>query len=903
MGAGIITSSADVDDPIQLPLNVSTLSTTLTGSVPFSSSYPITVIAPLVANPISISVEVLTYPQTVTQAHALSLVTVSANSLNALLGIPIGFNVTFSASTPAEVGGYEYFINFRDANGLTLQYSSQLNINVQPISATNIDVTPPIVKYVQLTNPTNFFSPGLVIADFKGDEIESGITAAGLTINGVTTAVNTGGLASRSTYSGLTLNLGIGVYNLTATVVSPGGLGTKSTVIVVKDSTPPVVTFTTPTALIIAGTLGGTTVPTTFTAVEDYSVISNLTLKVTGPGLPPGGTVVAVSPTTGLNSLSATGAGSLSLPSLGTYQVTATGSSAAGIGSAVLTLIIVDVTPPTVSFTAPSTTTFTNFGAGASVPLAFVANDRESPLNALTLFNGITPVTTTTSTGIATTNATAGATVSLTAGTYTFTAKGTSAGGTGTATLIVNVVDGTAPTVSFTSPTITLYTNKTGGVSAVVSFKATEDAGTITSVGLTQNGNTVSSLSVSGTGTSTATGTVTINFTTAGTNVFVATGTSAGGTGTASLTIKVVNPPAPPPPDSSAPVVVITSPSGSSLTVTNSGSTASVTLNFKGTEDISSITNLILIQNGNTVSGATTSGLGTLNATGTVTLALANGTYTFVAKGSSAGGVGTSSTVTVTVVPKDATPPTVCFTAPSCNSFDFVPGKGITVCVQASEDKSPITSISMTVNGTPVTMTPSGLGTMSVNDSVPLTISAPGTYTVVCTAVSAGGTGSATKTMTFTIDYNVCWSSPSYCNSNFKAGCSVPIAFYAKDDSCHAINDGTVQIVISENGHILQTSTVGTGTADVRYSCGNYATNFKSATGSHTYKVQAYFRGAVGSPLVQVDCSSFTVSGSDCNNGGDDDNHYYSNNDDDHHSSNNDDDDNDNNSWNWCSWR
>jgi len=247
-----------------------------------------------------------------------------------------------------------------------------------------------------------------------------------------------------------------------------------------------------------------------------------------------------------------------------------------------------------------------------------------------------------------------------------------------------------------------------------------------------------------------------------------------------------------------------------------------------------------------------------------VTLSLANGTYTFVAKGYSAGGIGTSATLTVIVFkPSDLTPPTVCFTSPSGSCFDFVPGKGITVCVQATDDKSSITNISMTVNGVVVAMTPTGLGTKSVNDSVPLTISAPGTYTVVCTAVSAGGTGSATKTLTFTIGYHVTWTSPSDCNNSFKSGSTVPIAFSVKDDNCNAINDGTVQVVISENGQILQTSILGSGTTDVHYSCGNYGTYFKSGSGNHSYKVQVYFRGAAGSPLVLVDSSSFSV-GSSC---------------------------------------
>jgi hypothetical protein len=94
-----------------------------------------------------------------------------------------------------------------------------------------------------------------------------------------------------------------------------------------------------------------------------------------------------------------------------------------------------------------------------------------------------------------------------------------------------------------------------------------------------------------------------------------------------------------------------------------------------------------------------------------------------------------------------------------------------------------ISAVTATLNGTPVTFTPTGLNTASAGGSGTLSLSTPGTYVLVATGTSSGVTASVSTTFTVTETQppvskcDIIWLPPINLNKVQKGGCVLPIKF------------------------------------------------------------------------------------------------------------------------------
>src|SRR5437773_700426 len=213
-------------------------------------------------------------------------------------------------------------------------------------------------------------------------------------------------------------------------------------------------------------------------------------------GLPPS---LSVNTSTGLISGTPTTAG--------TYSVSISATNSSGTGSATLTLTIKPPPPVITSATTASGT------VGVAFSYQITATNNPTSFNATGLPGGLTVNT---STGLISGTPT-------TAGTYTVTLSATNAGGTGSATLTLTVVNPPPPVI--TSATTA---NGTVGVAFSYQITATNNPTSFNATGLP-----------AGLAVNTTTGAISGTPTTAGTYTVTISATNAGGTGSATLTLTI----------------------------------------------------------------------------------------------------------------------------------------------------------------------------------------------------------------------------------------------------------------------------------------------------------------------------------------------------------------------------
>src|SRR5438128_1260104 len=279
-----------------------------------------------------------------------------------------------------------------------------------------------------------------------------------------------------------------------------------------------------------------------------------------------------------------------------------------------------------------------------------------------------------------------------TAGTYSVTISATNSSGTGSATLTL--------TIKPPPPVITSATTASGTVGIAFSYQttATNNPPIFNATGLP-----------AGLTVNTSTGLISGTPTTAGTYSVTISATNSGGTGSATLTLTVVNPPPP----------VITS-------ATTATGQVGVAFSYQ-----------ITATNNPTSYGATglPAGLTVNTSTGLISgTPTTAGTYSVTISATNAGGTG-SATLTLTIKPQ---PPVI------TSSLTATGQVGVAFSYQITATNSP------TSYG--ATGLPSGL---SVNTSTGLISGTPaaGTdagspYSVTISATNAGGTGTATLTIT-----------------------------------------------------------------------------------------------------------------------------------------------------------
>ncbi|MBI2512380.1 MAG: hypothetical protein HYV96_10390 [Opitutae bacterium] len=234
------------------------------------------------------------------------------------------------------------------------------------------------------------------------------------------------------------------------------------------------------------------------------------------------------------------------------------------------------------------------------------------------------------------------------------------------------------------------------------------------------------------------------------------------------------------------PVVSIAQPTGPSYTMIT-GTTLSLPYSFSATSYYGGITTLTATLNGSPVT-FTATGMNTLNASGSGNFAItAAGNYTLVVTATDQNG---SATATRTFNVVAATPvPTVTISTPA-NGTTITraagsPATSVPFAFTATVNSGfVIDAVSATLNGAPLTIAPSGLGTANAGGTATLAIGAPGTYTLVATGTSSGVVASDTTTFTVTettppppSTCAVLWLPPINLNKCQQGGSVLPIKF------------------------------------------------------------------------------------------------------------------------------
>lgn len=252
--------------------------------------------------------------------------------------------------------------------------------------------------------------------------------------------------------------------------------------------------------------------------------------------------------------------------------------------------------------------------------------------------------------------------------------------------------------------------------------------------------------------------------------------------------------------------------------------------------------------NGASLTVAST-GLGTTTVGGSGSLRItAPGLYTLRARASNS-----SSTVTDTVdfqVNVDAPPPTVTVAQPSNGAtYTYVTGGSpVQVPVSFTVDSlyGPVTDVSATLNGNAIsTLTKGGLNTTKATGTATLSLSTPGTYTLVYRGTN--GSGSATASVTFTVvgamptpvvTINQPTAGTTISRVAGSAATAVPYSFSVSTPA------GTIQsISLTLNGAAVTPTAGGLNTANATGS-GNFSV---SAPGTYTIVATGSNGGAVAS--------------------------------------------------------
>ncbi len=445
--------------------------------------------------------------------------------------------------------------------------------------------------------------------------------------------------------------------------------------------------------------------------------------------------------------------------------------------------------------------------------------------------------------------------------------------------------NGQPPSVQLNNPADgSAYVYTVGGppLSIPLQFQATAAAATpITGVDADASGTTIP-LTPTGVGTGNVSATGTILLSAPGLYSIQARATNGIGTSAAAVSVSVTI-------AGPAPKVTITQPTASgSYTYVIGGPPLSVPFSFAATSAYGGVNTISATLNGNPLA-VSSSGLGTLNATGTGTLQIsAGGQYVFVA--TAADDLGTTSSSVQFNVNAQYPPPTVAITQPTNAAvFTYVAGSPpisipFAFTAQATTGAT-ISSLNASLNGKSVTVTSTGLGQASASGSGNLLVSAAGTYTFSAGATGGGASGSSQVTFTVNVTQpppppcTVVWLPPLSLGKVQSGGSTVPIKFQIQcgcasdgkknqnngnddkkdDDDCSASKDASVTIAISEvfaNGSssVAQIFSYGRNPNPPTYAIeddNTYHLNFPTARGAHRYHIEI-FRFPLGSTTPQL---------------------------------------------------
>ncbi len=406
-----------------------------------------------------------------------------------------------------------------------------------------------------------------------------------------------------------------------------------------------------------------------------------------------------------------------------------------------------------------TTYTYVAGGPALEIPYSFVGSTPDgSPLLSMNAsVNGQDLGIAATGLNVANTNATAsGSFFVSTAGIYTITVNDANTNGIGSSSvqIAVNVQAG-PPTVVINTPDPTVTYPLTGNeVDVAFTFTGTSLYGGITGLSANIDGTpiTISSNDINN-GSLVALGTGTMALLSVGTHHLWVTATDNYGTATAEQDVIVTTQTTVIPP-----MVNITSPTANQAFSGITGNTIPVTLTFNGTTTGDGITSLTATLDGSAVT-FNPSGLNTQLVTGTANVSYTvSGNHVLVVTAINDGGTATATQdFSVNFTQPQTSTLTVAITKPAPNSVWPITTIGGSVCVPAafianSTATSGVTSLTVTVDGKPLTVTPTAFGKPSVTATGNITLTTAGAHTITVTANDATGIpATATETINVTV--------------------------------------------------------------------------------------------------------------------------------------------------------
>lgn len=458
-----------------------------------------------------------------------------------------------------------------------------------------------------------------------------------------------------------------------------------------------------------------------------------------------------------------------------------------------------------------------------------------------------------------------------------------------------STVDLSPPSVVINSPAdgVTYTYNPVSGGPLSVPVSLTAGVGTggspITALTATVNGTPITGLIVSGLSSLNATATATLQLSASGTYTLAATANNANGHSNASATFNVIVS-APPPTITPAQPVA-----GSTYSYTLGGPAVSVPVSFTANSAYGAISGVTATLNGAPVSLSTT-GSGSTNVTAAASLGItAPGSYTLVYTATSAYGTATQSVAfTVTGV---TPPPTVSILTPASNAV-FTrtagsPATTVSFTFQGAAVYGTVQSVTITLDGSPIAATVTGLNTASITGSGSYAFTGTATHTL-SVALSNGGANASAST-TFQIQENqpqpsanLIWLPPISLNKTQQGGSTIPIKFTLQDGNGQFVRDPTDVMAIYEVFPNGTSSTpviypYGTKNKSSNYviNGNHYQLNFPTAQGVHHYVIEVYHPlDTSGNNLQLLGSHDLFTSGQSCSNGGGDDDHQWGDGDD-----------------------
>lgn len=418
------------------------------------------------------------------------------------------------------------------------------------------------------------------------------------------------------------------------------------------------------------------------------------------------------------------------------------------------------------------------------------------------------------------------------------------------------------PTVSISSPadqSSYVYTPANGPLLIPFTFTGvSNDASLIETMDADLN-NTAESVTTLGLGTTSASASGTLSITSGGLYTLRARASNGADTAedTVEFTVTV---------SSTPPAITPTAPINNAVYTLTLGQTIQIPVGFSAASPYGPITNVTATVNGDPLDGLTSTGVGTLNVSGSGSIGVnAPGSYVFIYSATNA--IGTS-TATVNVTVNGVTPPpvvTIAEPAPA-TVVNRVTGEAPTAVPFSTQTTTPygtIQSLTVTLNGTAVSTSVAGLSTASATGSGSFSVSGPGTYTMTATASNGGAVASASRTFTVVetappVDYTLAWLPPVSAGVSVEGGVTVPVKFTLADQNGATVSDEDVVIAIYEvfpDGTssapvFYPYGTSGPAAPDYAITNGVYQLDYPTADGAHVYKVEVYSASATSAVLL-----------------------------------------------------